>query len=131
MDLFYTYAIPFVSAVIGGGIVALITYNLNQKSIKIKQTSKIADLFAFWLTCDDDTLKTFTKDQRVAHCEKLNRLVWELVVWIPNEGIVKDIMERLSHKSEKEVKELLLNAREQIQGKKSKILNWKDIVDFK
>jgi hypothetical protein len=99
--------------------------------IKREQAVKVAELFAFWLTCDDESLAKYTPEDRIKHCEKLNKMVWELAIWIPDECIVKDIMDKLSHKSPKDIKDIIISMREQIQGHKNEKLKSEDIVNFK
>ncbi len=134
MNILETVIISVSSALIGG----YVSYYFSQKTenykfelLKKEQAAKVAELFAFWLKCDDDVLKEFTKKERRDHVEKLNRLTWELAIWIPDEDLVEDIMDRLSHSSKKDIKEILLNIREQIQRKKSQKLKWEDLVYFK
>jgi len=134
MSIFETITITFSSGLIGG----FISYYFAEKTEKYKfellkreQAAKVAELFAFWLRCDDEVLREFTPKERINHCEKLNRMAWELAIWIPDEKIVKNIMDKLAHKSRQEIKEIVLNIREQIQEKKSKELKWEDIVSFK
>lgn len=99
--------------------------------LKREQAARVAELFAFWLSCDDDVLREFSKKEMRDHSEKLNRLTWELAIWIPDEKIVKDIMDKLSHGSKKDIKEIILSIREQIQKENSKELKWTNIVSFK
>lgn len=134
MNIVETFLISIFSAFIGG----FVSYYFSEKIenykfelLKKEQAAKVAELFAFWLTCDDDVLNSFTPKERRDHVEKLNRLVWELAIWIPDENLVKDIMEKLSHSSRKDIKEILISLREQIQKKKSKKIKWSDIVRFK
>ena len=133
MEDYLTIIIPLITLFIGG----LIVYYFDKKTEKYKfellkreQAAKVAELFAFWLRCDDEVLNKFTKEERIDHCEKLNKITWELAIWIPDEKIVKNIMDKLAHKSRQEIKEIILNIREQIQEKKSKELKWEDIVSF-
>jgi len=134
MNIIETIIITVSSGLIGG----FISYYFSEKNedykfelLKKEQAVKVAELFAFWLTCDDETLKKFIVKERKSHCERLNRLVWELAIWIPDENLVKDIMDKLSHSSRKDIKEIILNIREQIQKKKSDKLKWQDLVSFK
>ncbi len=134
MNILETIIITVSSGLIGG----FISYYFTEKTenykfelLKKEQAVKVAELFAFWLTCDDETLAKFTEKERKDHCEKLNRLTWELVIWIPDEDLVKDIMDKLSHSSRKDIKEIILNIRKQIQKKKDSKLKWQDLVSFK
>ena len=134
MDILTTITLTISSGLIGG----YISYYFREKSdnykfdlLKKEQASKVAELFAFWLKCDDDTLAKFTEKERKDHCEKLNKLTWELVIWIPDENLVKEIMGKLSHSSRKDIKEIILSIREHVQKSKSDKLAWKEIVSFK
>lgn len=134
MNILETIIITISSGLIGG----FISYYFAEKTEKYKfellkreQAAKVAELFAFWLKCDDKVLESFTKEERINYCEKLNKIIWELAIWIPDEKIVKNIMEKLSHTSKQDIKEIILSIREQIQGRKSKELKWENIVSFK
>lgn len=101
--------------------------------LKKEQALKVAELFALWMKCDDEVLDKFSTEERRNHCEKLNKLTWELAIWIPDEKIVKSIMEKLSHSpeaSKADIKEIILQSRELIQKRRSKILKWTDLVRF-
>ncbi len=100
-------------------------------SAKREQASRVAELFAFWLTYSDGTIDNLPNKEKIAHYEKLNRLTWELAIWIPDEALVKEIMSKLSHDSGKDIKEIVLSIREHIQKKKSHNLDWKELVSFK
>jgi len=134
MNALETIIVTISSGLIGG----FISYYFAEKTEKYKfeilkreQAAKVAELFSFWLKCDDAKLEKMTQEERINHCEKLNRITWELAIWIPDERIVKNIMDKLSHSSTQDIKEIILNIREQIQDKKSKKLEWKNIVSFK
>ena len=134
MEIMQTIVITISSGLIGG----FISYYFSEKTEKYKfemlkreQAGKVAELFAFWLRCDDEVLNKFSQEERMNHCEKLNKITWELSIWIPDERIVKNIMDKLSHKSRQDIKEIILDIREQMQGQKSKELKWEDIVLFK
>jgi hypothetical protein len=134
MDILGTIIITITSGLIGGFIsyyFAEKTENYKFELLKMEQAAKVAELFAFWLKCDDEVLKEFTNKERRDHCERLNKLTWELTIWIPDEKLVEDIMNRLSNNSRKDIKEIILSIREQIQKKKSKRLKWGDLVSFK
>src|SRR3989344_6548249 len=118
MNIIETILLTISSGLIGGFIsyyFAEKTENYKFELLKREQAAKVAELFAFWLRCDDDVLKEFTKKERRDHVEKLNRLTWELAIWIPDENLVRDIMYRLSHNSRKDIKEIILSIRKQIQ----------------
>lgn len=134
MNITETIVIAIMSSFIGG----FISYYFTEKTenykfqlFKKEQAAKIAELFALWMKCDDETLEKFSKEERLNHCEKLNKLTWELAIWINDEEIVKKIMERLSHNSQSDIKEIILEIREQIQNKKTGKFKWDDIVFFK
>lgn len=133
MNIVETLIIAISSGLIGG----FISYYFSEKTVNYKfeilkkeQATKVAELFSFWLTCNDENLKSFSKKERSDHCEKLNRLTWELAIWIPDEELVNEIMKKLSHNSRKDIKEIILKLREQIQRKKSKKIKWEDLVSF-
>ena len=72
-----------------------------------------------------------TKEEQRDHCEKLNKLTWELAIWIPDEKIVKNIMDKLSHNSKKDIKEIILSIRKQVHKSDVEELKWQDLVYFK
>ena len=134
MDIIVTIIITISSGLIGGFTSYYFTEKIENYKfdlLKKEQAAKVAELFALWLKCDDDALRNFTGEERKNHCEKLNKLTWELAIWIPDERIVKTIMEKLSHNSRSDIKEIILMVREQIQKRESKKLKWKDLVSFK
>lgn len=134
MNVFETIIITISSGLVGG----FISYYFSEKTerykfelLKREQASRVAELFAFWLRCDDEILSKMDTEERINHCEKLNKITWELAIWIPDEKIIKNIMDKLTHKSRRDIKEIILDIREQIQERKNKKFKWQDIVSFK
>jgi len=134
MSIFETIIITIASGIIGGYISYYFTKkteNYRFELLKKEQAAKVAELFALWVKHDDKSLKEHSSDYKSDYLEKLNKLTWELVMWMPDEGIVKQIMEKLSHSSKSDIKQIILQIREVIQNRKSSLLKWEDIVNFK
>lgn len=134
MDTIETIIITLASGLIGGFIsyyFAEKTENYKFELLKNQQATRVADLFSLWLKHDDTSIEKLTAVEKMEYQEKLNKLTWELAMWIRDEEIVKKIMDRLSHSSKSNIKEIILQVREVIQNKKSKVLKWEDIVNFK
>ena len=67
MNVFETIIITISSGLIGG----FISYYFSEKTEKYKfellkreQASRVAELFAFWLRCDDEVLNKMTAEER-------------------------------------------------------------------
>lgn len=134
MNILETIIITMASGLIGGSISYFFSEKIENYKfdlMKKEQAAKAAELFSLWLKCDDEVVKKFSEEERRNHCEKLNKLTWELAIWIPDEKIVKSIMEKLSHSSKADIKEIILQIREQIQKRKNKQLKWQDLINFK
>ncbi len=134
MSAIETIIITIAGGLIGGFVsyyFAEKTENYKFELLKKEQASKVAELFALWVKHNDNSLKKLSIDKRNNYIEKLNKLTWELTIWIPDEKIVMKIMNKLSHKSKSEIKQIILQIRETIQNKKCNQLKWKDIVNFK
>ncbi len=83
---------------------------------KREQAAMVASLFAEWM------------DRPKEHKE-LNRLAWEATLWLPDD-IAKEVNERLANASDaKDLKEILVNVKSLIHGRKSTI-NPMDIVHY-
>ena len=83
---------------------------------KREQSIMIASLFAEWLDRPEDT-------------KNLNRLAWEATLWLPDD-IAQEVNKRLLNASDaKDLKEILVDVKGLIHGRKSKI-NPEGIVHF-
>lgn len=83
---------------------------------KREQAAIIASLFAEWI-------------DRPKEKKELNRLTWEATLWLPDE-LAKEVNKRLANDSEaKNIKDILVNVKRLIHGRKSS-LNPADIVHF-
>jgi len=60
-----------------------------------EQAVGIAKLFAKWAKYSGKEDELLDEYQKADHFEELNRLNWELAIWVPNEEIVKKINKRL------------------------------------
>ncbi|MDD4381791.1 MAG: hypothetical protein PHE21_00385 [Candidatus Dojkabacteria bacterium] len=95
--------------------------------LRKEQSSKIAELFATWITKKEGE----DKNDKYIRYKSLNQLSFELTLWIPDEKLLKEVMERLSNKpNAKEVKEILMSCREMIQDKENSLIKAQDIVHF-
>jgi hypothetical protein len=134
MNIIETIIVTISSGLFGGFIsyyFAEKTENYKFELLKKEQAAKVAELLAFWIRHDNDTVEKLLEVERRDYAEKLNRLTWELSIWIRDEKIIKKIMKKLSNESGADIKQIILEIREEIQRKKSKELKWEDIVSFK
>ena len=134
MGTLETVIITIASGLVGG----FISYYFSEKIenykfelLKKEQAAKVAELFALWIKYDDVEIEKLSTVEKMDYQEKLNRLIWELAMWIKDEKIVKKIMDKLSHSSKSDIKQVIMQVREVIQNKKNKQLKWGNIVNFK
>jgi hypothetical protein len=133
-NIIETITITIASGLIGGFISFYFsekTENYKFELLKKEQAAKVAELFALWIKYDGIEIEELPADEKTSYQEKLNRLTWELAMWIRDEKLVKQIMDRLSNNSKSDIKEIIMQVREVIQNKKNKQLKWKNIVNFK
>ncbi len=103
-----------------GLVIFVITENIRSKTEfdlrKREQAAIIASLFAEWI-------------DRPEEKKELNRLTWEATLWLPD-GLAKEVNQRLANEpTAKNTKEILVDIKGLIQGRKSS-LNPSDIVHF-
>lgn len=133
MNILETIIITVSSGLIGGFIsyyFAEKTENYKFELLKKEQAARVAELFALWIKYDDLAIKKLAITEKTDHQERLNKLTWELAMWIQDEEIVKKIMDKLSQSSKSDIKEIIIQIREIIQNKKSEKLKWENIVNF-
>jgi hypothetical protein len=133
MNIIETVVIAISSGLIGG----YISYYFAEKNERYKfelvkrgRAEKIAELFALWIKFNEEELNKLSDAEKVNHLEGLNRATWELVIWVSDENIVKNVMDVLSKKSKKSIKEIIFDIRNQVQGRENRKLKWEDIVHF-
>lgn len=132
-DLIEKIILMIASGLISGFIVYFFTIKVEEYKFNIyqrKQAEKVAELFAKWIKYNGKEDELLNEEQKRDHFEGLNRLAWELAMWIPDEKIVKKIMGKLCHKSDTDIKQIILEIRELILNKKSKELKWEELVHF-
>lgn len=96
-----------------------------------EQAAKIATFFARWAKYSAKEKAILNKKEMHDYYEDLTRMSYELSLWIPDEKLVKKIMSRLELKEgAPEVKELLIEIREHILGKKTKTLKAGEIIHW-
>lgn len=99
--------------------------------IQKEKAEIIAKLFAKWIKYGGKTNEVLTKEQQSDYYEELNRMSFEATLWIQDEILVKEIMKPLAHdKDARGIKDLIMQAREMILGKKNANLKWEDIVHW-
>ena len=102
-------------------------FNIYQR----KQAEKVAELFARWIKYQGKEEEILNREQLRDYYEELNRLSFELAMWIPGEKLVNKIMNRLSNaEGASHIKEIIVEIRELILEKKSKELKANDLVHF-
>jgi hypothetical protein len=96
-----------------------------------QQAEKIAELFAKWIKYNGQSDKFLNDKERIDYYEQLNKLTWELAMWIPNEQLVKKIMVLLSNaQNALNIKEIIIETRGLILQKKTKDSKWQDLIHF-
>ncbi len=104
--------------------------NYKFELLKKEQAIAVAELFAFWIRYDNQTINALSDVHKKDYFEKMNRLTWEISIWIDDEGIVKKIMKRLENKTDIEIKTIILEVRELVQKRKNNNLKPDDLVHF-
>lgn len=116
------------SGLISGLIVYFFTIRVEKYKFDIykrKQSEKVAELFAAWIR----KKKIIKGDEE--YCEKLNCLAWGLAIWIPDEKLVKKIMDRLANENKAlSIKKIIIEMREFILQSKSTELKSSDLIHF-
>ena len=130
MEILGTIILMILSGLIGYYF-AKKTEKYKFELFKKEQAVKVAELLSLWIKYDKESVDKMRPEERKNYFEKLNRLTWEIAIWIPSEHLVKRIMDKLSHKNEEDIKVLILEARNIIQNRKSDSLKWEDVVHFK
>ena len=96
-----------------------------------EQAAKIATFFARWVKYNAKESKVLNAKELLDYREELTRMSYELCLWIHDEVLVRKIMLRLiNDENALSIKELLIEIRELILGKKCKILKAEDIVNW-
>lgn len=100
-------------------------------SISVRaQAAEAAKLFAKYIKYNAREDEVLNEDKRRDHFEELNKLNWELAIWIPKEEIVKKINEVFLRKPGADIKQIIIEIREVILGEKCKVLKAGDLVHF-
>ena len=129
----------FTSALIGGLISGFLTYlftvRIEEKKFAIfqrEQAARIAELFSEWTKYGGKDTEYLKGEQLRERFTKLNKLTWELTIWIPDEILVKEIMKRLNNAGNaKDIKEIIIKVREILSNKKCTSLKAEELIDFR
>lgn len=96
-----------------------------------EQAAKIAFLFAKWAKYSAKEVTILKGKELYDYYEELTRMSYELSLWISDEDLVRKIMARFELKEgAAETKDLLIEIREHILGKKTKKLKAKEIIHW-
>lgn len=133
-DVIEKIILMIASGLISGFVVYFFVIKTEEYKFKIyqrKQAEKIAELLAKWIKYNGKENEILNEEQKKEHFEELNRLTWELAMWISDDKIVRRLMERLSNKEgAPDVKKLIFEIRELMLNKKSQSLKWEELVHF-
>jgi hypothetical protein len=134
--LWQTIILSLITSGITAAIVgAFLNANFNKKlETEIRQkaeATKIAALFAKWIKYGGKTKDILDKQKLHDYFEDLNKIIFEISLWIPNEKLLIKIMERLANKeSAEDIRKILIEARKLILNKKSKDFSFDKITLF-
>lgn len=118
-ELWYTALTGLVSAVIGGTLVAIVTYHFNvkakdkelQKSFEIyqaQQATKIGELLSLWTVPNVDK-------------QKLNQLSYEMSLLLPA-NVYNELSKILTYaQDKKDPKDILISIRKLYKGKEDEL----------
>ncbi|MFH0984572.1 MAG: hypothetical protein V1882_03440 [Candidatus Omnitrophota bacterium] len=95
-----------------------------------EQAAAIAKLFSKWIKYNGLEDKLLKESEKRDHFEEINRLNWELAIWIPDEEIVKKINGKLANNNEEDIRSLILDVRSLVLGKKSDGINGTELTYF-
>ncbi len=106
-------------------ITAYITWRFNTKLEKFRFEFRVREQATVVAACLAEARGGETEDQK-----KLNRLTWEVSLWLPSE-LVKELTKQLcKHEDAKPVKEILIEVRKHILGLCKTDLVADDITSF-
>jgi len=123
--------LAIIPVVISGIVGFYAGYYTKFKIHQQEQATKIASFFAKWIKYNAQEKRILNKKELANYYENLNKMLWELFLWIPDEKILQEIMATLIHDSEsKNIKEIIFKMRRLILKQKLKKLKWKNLVHF-
>jgi len=94
-----------------------------------EQAAKIAELIAEWSRYGGKTRDLLSKEQQREHFTRLNKLTWELAIWVPHDSLVRKIMERLSNQDNALApKDIIVEVRKLMNSKTT--IKGKELVHF-
>lgn len=135
-----TFIVGLIGLFVGSTLTGLVSYIVNKKTEDqkskrkiVEESQRIAELFASWVKYNSVGISTKElKGENLAkYYYQLNKLTWEFLLWAPEEQVVLDIMKRLHNEDDaKDIRQILLDVREMLQGKKNKTLRFSEIVFF-
>ncbi|MFH1769750.1 MAG: hypothetical protein ABH833_03745 [Parcubacteria group bacterium] len=135
-NLWQTIVIGFISGGIGVTIIGTLLNNhftkkLENDSLQKIQAAKIATFLAKWAKYNAKEKEILNERELYDYYEELTKMSYELSLWIKDEQLLIKIMDRLMLKgSAPQPKELLIEIRELILGKKSKELAAKHLASW-
>jgi hypothetical protein len=124
------------SGILSGGIIAtVLTFYLNRRleaeSLQRIQAAKLSELFAKWSKYNAKEKQILSPKELYDYYEELTRMSYELSLWLKDETLLIKIMKRLTlSQNSPQPKELLIEIRQLILGKKPKRLTANDIVHW-
>ena len=132
MNIIETTIVTMAGGLIGG----FISYYFSQKTenyrfliSKREKIANVASLFARWVKYRGHEQKWMEKEDLVDYYEELTKMSFELSLWVDDEEFLKAVMKRLRNDGNAtDTIELLLKAKELINGSKNKELKKEDIT---
>lgn len=123
LQLLANLSIPILVVIMGHRYIAL-----QDRKHRI---SKITKLLSLWIKYNNKTIESLKPEDKLDHFVKLNKLTWDLVLWIKDEDLLNSLMDQLIYKEPTNIKELLLQVRNTIQNKKYTKVKSENIPHFK
>jgi hypothetical protein len=125
-----------LAGLLSGGIIAVaLTFYFNRRleteALQRIQAAKLAELFAKWSKYSAKEKQILNRKELYDYYEELTRMSYELSLWLKDETLLIKILRRLVlTKDSPQPKELLIEVRRLILGKKTKHLTANELVHW-
>lgn len=101
--------------------------SVSYEYLKTQKSSNVGRLLATWITKPRD----FKSKEEYLQYNELNALLFELILWLPEKDLLKELLKRLKNKPDaKSTLDLLLDCRSLIQKKSVKEISIDELTYF-